>query len=88
MYLDDFVDNLQEKSVIDMFALFSNNNNFGNNEDKLITFIDYMLANCIIRHATGYKSGTVYQFSKPGRKILKDKIRRDEFIQKFIKFYN
>ena len=59
------------------------------NEDLKCTFISFLISRCIIRYAPGYTSGSiVYKFSKPGRDIMKDNIKRIAFIEEFMRFYN
>ena len=59
------------------------------NEDLKCTFIGFLISKCIIRYAPRYISGSiVYKFSKPGRDIMKDNIKRIAFIEEFMRFYN
>ena len=58
-------------------------------EDLKCTFISFLISRCIIRCAPRYPSeSNIYKFSKPGRDIMKDNVKRIAFIEEFMRFYN
>ncbi len=80
---DDFIENLLTRPNIQLQII-----EWHKDEDKLCTFLQFMISRCIIRFAPNYLSGGVYVFSNPGRIIMEDKIKRQAFIEEFEKFYN
>ena len=56
-------------------------------EDLKCTFLSFLVSRCILRLAPGYMGGNVYKFSKPGRVIMGDDVKRTAFIEEFLVFY-
>ena len=56
-------------------------------DDLTLTFYSFLISRCIIRYAHGYDNYGIFEFSKPGRKTMENKIRRRAFVEEFLKFY-
>ena len=85
--LNDFIDMILEQNSVQPYAIFSNND-YGDQEDMMCSFFSFLVSKCIIRYAPRYINYGVYLFSNPGRQIMKNKSKRENFIEDFLKFYD
>ena len=56
-------------------------------DDLTLTFYSFLISRCIIRYTHSGDNYGMFEFSKPGRKTMENKIRRKAFIEEFLKFY-
>lgn len=85
--LSAFVDEiLDDHNGVQFDSIFYNEKP---NEDLKCTFMSFLVSKCILRYAPRYTGGSnIYKFSKPGRDIMENNIKRMVFIEEFMKFYN
>ena len=61
---------------------------FCSKEDDLeSTCFSFLISRCILRLFVGIDSMLAYTFSKPGREIMENDVKRSAFVEEFLKFY-
>ena len=55
--------------------------------DFVLTFFQYLISRCIIRHAPGYSDYGIYAFSVPGRRLMSNDASRAALIGEFMGIY-
>ena len=68
-------------------SMFNRMDRGDENTDFILTFFQYLVSRCVVRHAPCYASYGIYAFSAPGRKIMSNDASRTAFIGEFMKFY-
>ena len=82
--IDALINAMLESGNIQPRQLF----NGGDRKDDLtLTFYSFLISRCIIRYTHSRDNYGIFEFSKPGRKTMENKIRRRAFIEEFLKFY-
>ena len=69
---------------IQLASLFAD---YDKEDDLIFTFFSFLISRCIIRYAHGYQKYGIFEFSNPGRKIMKNKNQRMAFVEEFVNFY-
>ena len=67
---------------------FFNIDSLCSKEDDLeSTCFSFLISRCILRLFVGIDGGIAYTFSKPGREIMDNDVKRSAFVEEFLKFY-
>ena len=68
-------------------VMFDHMNHDDENTDFILTFFQYLVSRCVIRHASGYGGYGIFEFSVPGKKSMSNEVRRTALIGEFMNFY-
>ena len=67
---------------------FFNIDSLCSKEDDLeSTCFSFLISRCILRLFVGRDGWVAYTFSKPGREIMENDVKRSAFVEEFLKFY-